>query len=441
MRVVDIIKKKRDGIALTDDEINFFMKGCSSGDIPDYQIAALLMAIYFRGMNDREVDSFTASMVHSGRVVDLSGIKGVKVDKHSTGGVADTTTLIVCPLVASCGVRVAKMSGRGLGHTGGTLDKLEAIPGMRVHLSLAEFVDIVNAIGISIIGQTEDLVPADKKLYALRDVTATVDSIPLIASSVMSKKIAGGSDAIVLDVKVGEGAFMKDLDDALALAKVMVGIGESFGKRTIAVITDMNQPLGRAIGNSLEVIEACEALKGHGSRELMEVCLTLGSYMLILSGIARSSGEAREMLQDALVTGRGMDKLKEMIKAQGGNVNALEDYSLLPCARIKYELKAQEDCYVSKLEAEKIGMCAMMLGAGRSKKDDKIDHSVGIVLNKKVGDHVGKGETIATVYGNDEGLVEDVLPEVKDAIKTSKQKVPANKLIYAVVKDEGIELL
>ncbi|MFY9517342.1 MAG: thymidine phosphorylase, partial [Acetomicrobium sp.] len=327
MRVVDIIKKKRDGIALTDDEINFFMKGCSSEDIPDYQIAALLMAIYFRGMNDREVASFTASMVHSGKVVDLSGIKGVKVDKHSTGGVADTTTLIVCPLVASCGVRVAKMSGRGLGHTGGTLDKLEAIPGMGVYLSLEEFVGIVNAIGISIIGQTEDLVPADKKLYALRDVTATVDSIPLIASSVMSKKIAGGSDAIVLDVKVGEGAFIKDLNDALALAKVMVGIGESFGKRTIAVITDMNQPLGRAIGNSLEVIEACEALKGHGSKELMEVCLTLGSYMLIISGIARSSGEAREMLQDALVTGKGMEKLKEMVKAQGGNANALEDYS------------------------------------------------------------------------------------------------------------------
>ena len=436
VRAVDIIKKKRDGVPLTDDEIGHFIMGYCRGDIPDYQTAAFLMATYFKGMNEKEVFSFTASMVRSGKVVDLTGIKGFKVDKHSTGGVADTTTLVVCPLVASCGARIAKMSGRGLGHTGGTLDKLEAIPGMKVSLTLEEFVKVVNTVGISIISQTEDLVPADKKLYALRDVTATVDSIPLIASSVMSKKIAGGSDVIVLDVKVGNGAFMKDLKDALELAKVMVKIGEAAGKRTVAVLTDMNQPLGRAIGNSLEVIEACEALKGRGSKELMEVCLTLGSYMLIVAGIAQSFDIASRMLQDALMSGRGMDKLKEMVKAQGGDINALEDYSLLPQAKIKYELKAQEDCYISELDAEKLGLCAMKLGAGRARKEDKIDLSVGIVVNKKVGDHVSCGDSIVTVHGNDERLVEEILPEIKGAIKTSKQKVAKGKLIYAAVEQD-----
>lgn len=434
IRAVDVIRKKRDGVPLGDDEIDYFLKGCCSGDIPDYQTAAFLMATYFRGMNEKEVFSLTDSMVRSGKVVDLSGIKGTKVDKHSTGGVADTTTLVVCPLVASCGAPIAKMSGRGLGHTGGTLDKLEAIPGMKVSLTLDEFVNIVNSVGISIISQTDDLVPADKKLYSLRDVTATVDSIPLIASSVMSKKIAGGSDVIVLDVKVGKGAFMKDLKDAMTLAKMMVNIGETFGRRTVAVLTDMNQPLGRAIGNSLEVIEACEALKGRGPSELMEVCLALGSYMLILAGIAQSFDIASKMLQDALVSGRGMDKLKEMVKAQGGDINALEDYSLLPQAKIKYELKAQEDFYISELDAEKLGLCAMKLGAGRAKKEDKIDLAVGMVVNKKVGDYVSSGESVVTIHGNDERLVEEVLPEIKSAVKTSKQKVAKGKLIHAVVQ-------
>lgn len=440
MRAVDIIKKKRDGIHLRKEEINFLIKGCSSDVIPDYQITAFLMATYFRGMSYEEVASFTLAMANSGKIVDLSSIKGVKIDKHSTGGVADTTTLIVCPLVAACGVPIAKMSGRGLGHTGGTLDKLESIPGMRVSLSLEEFVDIANTIGISIIGQTEDLVPADKKLYALRDVTATVDSIPLIASSIMSKKIAGGSDGVVLDVKVGDGAFMKDVDEAVKLAKTMVNIGESAGKKTVAVITDMNQPLGQAIGNSLEVMEACEALKGRGNRDLMEVCFALGSLMSILAGVAKDREEALDLLGDALNSGRGMIKLKQMVMAQGGDVNALEDYSLLPQARFKYELKAKADGYVSKMAAERLGICAMKLGAGREKKEDRIDLAAGIFLNKKVGEHVNKGENIATLYGNDEKRLQEVLPEAEASIKISGQKESKRKLVYGIVREDGIEM-
>lgn len=441
MRMVDLIKKKRDGMKLSRKEIEYIIQGYVSGDIPDYQMSALTMAIYFRGMDDAETANLTMAMANSGEIADLSPIKGIKVDKHSTGGVADTTTLVLAPLVAACGAPVAKMSGRGLGHTGGTLDKLESIPGMKVSLTMEEFIENVNRIGLAVIGQTEDLAPADKKLYALRDVTATVDIIPLIASSIMSKKLAGGSDAIVLDVKLGDGAFMKDYESALKLAQVMVSIGENAGKRTVAVITDMNQPLGLAIGNSLEVIEACEALQGRGCRDLMDVCMFLGSHMLMLAGVAKTMEEAASRLEYALEKGMGFEKFKEMVRAQGGNPDALEDYSLLPTARIRYDIKAENDLYISKLYAEKLGLCAMRLGAGRERKEDVIDLSVGIMLNKKVGDFVKKGEVIATVHANDEERLNNVLPDILNSIETSDERVEKPKLIYAVVTKDGITSL
>ncbi len=439
MRMVDLIKKKRDGGTFDKNEIEYIINGYTDGDIPDYQMSALIMAIYFSGMSNVETADLTIAMAKSGKMADLSAINGVKVDKHSTGGVADTTTLVLAPLVAACGAPVAKMSGRGLGHTGGTLDKLESIPGMRVSLPMDEFINNVNRVGLAVIGQTEDLAPADKKLYALRDVTAAVDIIPLIASSIMSKKLAGGADAIVLDVKVGEGAFMKDYEDAVKLAEIMVDIGENAGKRTVAAITDMNQPLGLAIGNSLEVIEACETLKGNGCKDLLDVCLFLGSYMLILAGAAANRREAVCMLQDALKSGSGFGKLKEMVKAQGGNCEALEDYSLLPQARIRNEIKADKDVYVSSLHAEELGLCAMRLGAGRATKDDVVDLSVGIMLNKKVGDLVRKGEVIATVYANDEQRLNGVLPDILSSIKTSEEFVERPELIYSLISKEGIE--
>ncbi|MDI6601105.1 MAG: pyrimidine-nucleoside phosphorylase [Thermoanaerobacteraceae bacterium] len=439
MRMVDLIKKKRDGQELSKEEIEYIIKGYTAGDIPDYQMSALTMAIYFRGMSESETTNLTLSMARSGEIADLSAINGIKVDKHSTGGVADTTTLVLVPLAAACGAPVAKMSGRGLGHTGGTLDKLESIPGMRVSLSMDEFVNNVNNVGLAVIGQTEDLAPADKKLYALRDVTATVDIIPLIASSIMSKKLAGGSDAIVLDVKVGDGAFMKDYDSALKLAEIMVKIGESAGKRTVAVITDMNQPLGLAIGNSLEVIEACETLKGRGCKDLLDVCMFLGSYMLMLAGIARTREEAVSKLESALKSGSGFKKFKEMVKAQGGNPEALDDYSLLPEAKIKYEIKAEKDLYISALHAEELGLCAMRLGAGRATKDDVIDLSAGIMLNKKVGDFAHKDEVITTVYANDEQRLNEVLPDILNSIETSEEMVERPRLIYALVTRDGIE--
>ncbi|TZE81236.1 pyrimidine-nucleoside phosphorylase [Calorimonas adulescens] len=441
MRMVDLIKKKRDGMKLSRKEIEYIIQGYVSGDIPDYQMSALTMAIYFRGMDDAETANLTMAMANSGEIADLSPIKGIKVDKHSTGGVADTTTLVLAPLVAACGAPVAKMSGRGLGHTGGTLDKLESIPGMKVSLTMEEFIENVNRIGLAVIGQTEDLAPADKKLYALRDVTATVDIIPLIASSIMSKKLAGGSDAIVLDVKLGDGAFMKDYESALKLAQVMVSIGENAGKRTVAVITDMNQPLGLAIGNSLEVIEACEALQGRGCRDLMDVCMFLGSHMLMLAGVAKTMEEAASRLEYALEKGMGFEKFKEMVRAQGGNPDALEDYSLLPTARIRYDIRAENDLYISKLYAEKLGLCAMRLGAGRERKEDVIDLSVGIMLNKKVGDFVKKGEVIATVHANDEERLNNVLPDILNSIETSDERVEKPKLIYAVVTKDGITSL
>jgi pyrimidine-nucleoside phosphorylase len=396
-------------------------------------MAALAMAIYFQGMNMEETVHLTLAMADSGVRLDLSSIPGIKVDKHSTGGVADTTTLVLAPLVASCGVPVAKLSGRGLGHTGGTIDKLESIPGLKVELSLEKFKENVKKYGIAIASQTEDLAPADKKLYALRDVTATVDSIPLIASSVMSKKIAAGADAIVLDVKVGQGAFMKDLPSARKLAQVMVEIGRSADRRTIAYITSMDQPLGLAIGNSLEVVEAIQVLRGGGTQDLVNLCLELGSAMLVLGGKAKDKGEGKEKLKEALASGRALEKFREFILAQGGEGRVVEDLSLLPQARFKESWVAKEEVYIAELPAEKLGQVAMKLGAGREKKGQKIDLAVGLVLGGKVGDRIEKGEPIVTVYANDKGKLKAALEELKALIKLSPAPVPPLPLILEEV--------
>jgi len=433
MRIYDLIKKKRDGGVLTREEIEFIVKGFTSGEIPDYQMAALAMAIYFQGMNMEETVHLTLAMADSGVRLDLSSIPGIKVDKHSTGGVADTTTLVLAPLVASCGVPVAKLSGRGLGHTGGTIDKLESIPGLKVELSLEKFKENVKKYGIAIASQTEDLAPADKKLYALRDVTATVDSIPLIASSVMSKKIAAGADAIVLDVKVGQGAFMKDLPSARKLAQVMVEIGRSADRRTIAYITSMDQPLGLAIGNSLEVVEAIQVLRGGGTQDLVNLCLELGSAMLVLGGKAKDKGEGKEKLKEALASGRALEKFREFILAQGGEGRVVEDLSLLPQARFKESWVAKEEVYIAELPAEKLGQVAMKLGAGREKKGQKIDLAVGLVLGGKVGGRIEKGEPIVTVYANDKGKLKAALEELKALIKLSPAPVPPLPLILEEV--------
>jgi pyrimidine-nucleoside phosphorylase len=426
----DLIMKKRDGGVLTKEEIDFIISSYTKDYIPDYQMSALAMAIYFRGMTPEETAHLTMAMAYSGDVMDLSAIKGIKVDKHSTGGVADTTTLVLAPMVAACGAPVAKMSGRGLGHTGGTIDKLESIPGMRVELSEEEFIDNVNKYGIAIIGQTKNLTPADKKLYALRDVTATVDSIPLIASSVMSKKIAAGADAIVLDVKVGRGAFMKDLESAKALAKLMVDIGNSVGRKTVAHVTNMDYPLGLAIGNALEIIEAVQVLKGHGSKDLLEVCMLLGSDMLQIAGVAKDDTEARAKLKEALDSGKALQKFKEFIKAQGGDERVVDDFSLLPQAKYVRPWIADRDVYIKDMMALDLGLVAMKLGAGREKKEDKIDLAVGIMLGGKVGDIVRKGEPIATIYANDEGKAEWALNEIKKYILLSDEPVERPTLIF-----------
>jgi pyrimidine-nucleoside phosphorylase len=426
----DLIMKKRDGGVLTKEEIDFIISSYTKDYIPDYQMSALAMAIYFRGMTPEETAHLTMAMAYSGDVMDLSAIKGIKVDKHSTGGVADTTTLVLAPMVAACGAPVAKMSGRGLGHTGGTIDKLESIPGMRIELSEEEFIDNVNKYGIAIIGQTKNLTPADKKLYALRDVTATVDSIPLIASSVMSKKIAAGADAIVLDVKVGRGAFMKDLESAKALAKLMVDIGNSVGRKTVAHVTNMDYPLGLAIGNALEIIEAVQVLKGHGSKDLLEVCMLLGSDMLQIAGVAKDDTEARAKLKEALDSGKALQKFKEFIKAQGGDERVVDDFSLLPQAKYVRPWIADRDVYIKDMMALDLGLVAMKLGAGREKKEDKIDLAVGIMLGGKVGDIVRKGEPIATIYANDEGKAEWALNEIKKYILLSDEPVERPTLIF-----------
>lgn len=432
MRMVDIIAKKRDGSELTAEEIRFFIDGYTKGDIPDYQVSALLMAIYFQDMNDRERADLTMAMVESGDQIDLSGIEGIKVDKHSTGGVGDTTTLVLGPLVAACGVPVPKMSGRGLGHTGGTIDKLEAIDGFHVELTTEEFTKQVNEIKLAVIGQSGNLTPADKKLYALRDVTGTVNSIPLIASSIMSKKIAAGANAIVLDVKTGEGAFMKTLEDSQALAKAMVQIGNNVGRQTMAIISDMSQPLGFAIGNALEVKEAIDTLRGNGPSDLTELCLILGSQMVVVGGKAKDLDEARQMLLEVIENGKALEILKEFIESQGGNPLVVDSPELLPKASFILDLPSREEGYVSVIEADDVGTAAMLLGAGRATKDSVIDLSVGIVLHKKVGDFVKVGESLATIHSNVED-VQNVFDLLYDHITLSKEKVTPPKLIEEII--------
>lgn len=433
MRMVDIIEKKRDGKELTTAEINFFIEGYTKGEIPDYQASALAMAIYFQDMNDRERADLTRAMVESGDTIDLSGIEGIKVDKHSTGGVGDTTTLVLAPLVASLGVPVAKMSGRGLGHTGGTIDKLESIAGFHVELTREQFIDLVNRDKVAVIGQSGNLTPADKKLYALRDVTGTVNSIPLIASSIMSKKIAAGADAIVLDVKTGDGAFMKTQEDAEELAHAMVRIGNHVGRKTIAIISDMSQPLGFAIGNALEVKEAIETLQGKGPKDLTELVLTLGSQMVILAGKAKTSEEAKEMLLDAIHSGKALAKFKEFLANQGGDASIVDDLTKLPQAKYKIELPAKQSGYISRMIADEIGVASMILGAGRATKEDVIDLAVGLVLHKKVGDKVEEGESILTIYSNREN-VEDVKQKLYDNIFIA-DTATAPTLIHTVITE------
>ncbi len=402
MRMYDIIMKKRNGGELSREEIEFFVEGYTGGDIPDYQASALMMAIYFQKMTEAETHALTMAMAHSGDMLDLSGICGVKVDKHSTGGVGDKTSLALTPMVAACGISVAKMSGRGLGHTGGTIDKLESFAGFSTAISTERFIDNVNRIGIAIMGQTADLAPADKKLYALRDVTATVDNLSLIASSIMSKKLAAGADAIVLDVKTGSGAFMKREEDALALAKEMVAIGRAAGKNTIAVISDMDQPLGRAVGNALEVREAIDELNGAGPEDFHRLCLTLGSQMLIAGGRAQDEAQAKAMLEGVISDGSALRKFAEFVEAQGGDSEAVYDPERLPKASIIRAVPAPRDGYVQRIACDEVGICSLILGGGRETKESELDLSVGLVLEKKVGDPVRAGEPLARLYANDE---------------------------------------
>ena len=432
MQMTDIILKKRDGFELSKEEIDFFIKNYVNNIIPDYQASALAMAIYFQGMNKKEISFLTDSMLHSGEIIDLSSINGVKIDKHSTGGVGDKTSLVLGPLVASCGAKVAKMSGRGLGHTGGTLDKLESIKGVSVNVSKENFIKQVNDIGIAIIGQTGDLVPADKKLYALRDVTATVDSIPLIASSIMSKKLASGADTILLDVKFGSGAFMKDIKSAEELASTMVEIGKHLNRDTKAVLTDMDQPLGMAIGNSLEVIEACETLKGHGPKDLVELCLNLGAIILKQAHIEEDIEKGKVLLQSKIDNFEAFKKLEELIKYQGGDISYLEDYSKFEKSKYQKEIYSSKEGYVEKISALEIGECAMHLGAGRATKDDVIDMASGIVLNKKVGDFVKKGELLLTCYTNKEN-VEEIYKDLEKSYIIVQNKVPNHKIIHEII--------
>lgn len=402
MRMYDLIMKKRNGGTLSRDEIFFMIEGYTKGNIPDYQISAMMMAIYFNGMNEKETAALTMAMAESGDQLDLSGIQGIKVDKHSTGGVGDKTSLALTPMVSACGVKIAKMSGRGLGHTGGTIDKLESFQGFSTSLSEKAFIDQVNRIGISIIGQTKNLAPADKKLYALRDVTATVDNMSLIASSIMSKKLAAGADAIVLDVKTGSGAFMKEEADAMLLAGEMMTIGKNAGRKMMAVISDMDQPLGNAVGNALEVKEAIETLKGHGPADFTELCMTLGSCMLMVAEIAENEQQAREMLKEAVDSGKALDKLAELVEAQGGDKRMVYETDLLPKASSITPLLSEKDGYVEKIQCDEVGICSLILGGGRETKESVIDLSVGIVLTKKVGSHVKAGEPLAYIHSNEE---------------------------------------
>ena len=433
MNMVDLIQKKKDGGVLSAEEIKWFVNGYVADEIPDYQVAAMLMAICFKGLDREETFQLTDAMRYSGDTIDLSSIKGIKVDKHSTGGVGDKTTLIVAPLAASLGVPVAKMSGRGLGFTGGTVDKMESIPGFRTTLEPKEFLNQVNNIKLSVIGQTAHITPADKKLYALRDVTATVDNFGLIASSIMSKKLAAGSDAIVLDVKVGDGAFMENEKDAEILAELMVDIGNKAGRRTVAAITEMGQPLGKEVGNSLEVIEAIQTLKGQGPEDITQLAERLSGIMVYLGGKATSPEEGYAMTKEALRDGRGLVKLKEFIAAQGGNPDVIDDYSLFPAHSMKKELVADRDGYVQKIEARRIGLASQHTGAGRATKEDTVDLSAGIYVCKKVGDEVKKGDVLAILYGNDRNKLEAAEGEALRAFELGEQQAKPPVLIKKII--------
>lgn len=432
MRFVDIINKKRYNQELTDEEIQFFIDGVTDGSIPDYQVSALLMAIVLNGMSERETVRLSEAMMNSGDVLDLSSIDGIKSDKHSTGGVGDKTTMALGPMVAACGLKVAKMSGRGLGHTGGTLDKLESIEGFNCFLTEEQFKKQVQEIGIAVIGQTGDLVPADKKLYALRDVTGTVESIPLIASSIMSKKLACGSNTILLDVKYGEGAFMHTIEDATKLAKAMINIGNSLGRNTMAMITDMNQPLGNAIGNAIEIKEAVATLKGHGPKDFTELCMQAAEIMLIQGKVATTKDEARKMLEEAISSGRAFETFKKMVKAQGGNVAMIEDTSLLPQSKYKTEIKSRKSGNVKVIHSHKLGILAMQLGAGRATKEEDVNHAVGIELCCKRGAKVSEGDTVCVVY-HDEELKQEWIDELYDSFELTYKEVEPNPLIEKIL--------
>ncbi len=434
MRMIDIIEKKRDGLVLSKEEIEFFVNGYVKSEIPDYQVSALLMAIYLNGLNESETSLLTACMAHSGDIMDLSEIDGIKVDKHSTGGVGDKTTFIISPIVASLGVPVAKMSGRGLGHTGGTIDKLESIPHMRTSLTHEEFLNTVKKVGFSIIGQSGNIVPADKKLYALRDVTGTVDSMQLIAASVMSKKIAAGADCILLDVKTGSGAFMKTLDDSVKLAKTMVSIAKSVGKKAVALITNMDRPLGKAIGNSLEIIEACDTLKGKGPRDLTEISIELAANMLNLAGkgsLEVCRGKAREVIKN----GKAFDKFKEMVHAQGGDVSVLDNSDAFPKAKVEYTVKAKKSGFIHKFDTEKVGIASVILGAGRETKESTVDFTAGIILEKTIGDFVEKDEPLAKFYSSEISKCKDAEDLFNQALKISEKEVNFSPLILSRVEN------
>lgn len=433
MRILDIIEKKKLGEQLSKEEISFWIKGLCSGDIPDYQTSALLMAIRLKGMNQEETVNLCQEMVHSGDILDLSEIEGIKADKHSTGGVGDKTSLVLGPLVASCGLKIAKMSGRGLGHTGGTLDKLESISGLNIFLSEDEFKKQVTEIGIAIVGQTGELVPADKKLYALRDVTATVDSIPLISSSIMSKKLAAGSDTILLDVKYGKGAFMHTVEDAKKLAKTMISIGKSLGKNTMAMITDMNAPLGRTIGNALEIKEAVLTLKGQGEESFTEFIISAAKIMLMQGKITSDEAEADKMLRENIKNGKAFLKFKEMVRSQGGNIDQIDDLDLLPKSKHIEDMKSNEEGYISKINSEELGILSMKLGGGRKKKEDKINYAVGIIMDKKVGDYVKIGDSLGQIH-YDDLLDKQLIDSFYQAYEFSKNKVEKIKVIEEILK-------
>ena len=432
MRMVDLIEKKQDKEVLTSAEIKWIIDGYTNERIPDYQMSALLMAIYFNGMTDEELQALTMAMVKSGDEFDLSAIEGIKVDKHSTGGVGDTTTLVLAPLVASVGVPVPKMSGRGLGHTGGTLDKLESIEGFHIEITEDEFAELVNKNKLALVGQTGNLTPADKKIYALRDVTGTVGSIPLIASSIMSKKIASGANAIVLDVKVGTGAFMKDIKAAEQLAKTMVALGNGVGRNTMAVISDMSQPLGEAIGNALEVKEAIDTLKGEGPEDLTELSLVLGSQMAYLGGVGEDLDDARRLLEENIANGKALEKFRIFVEAQGGNPEVIDNPELLPQAEFKIPVKAEQSGVVSAIDAEELGIAGMLLGAGRETKDSELDLAAGLILHKKIGDSVEKGETLVTIHSNKQD-VQSSVDKILANIEISEAAEPV-QLIHEVIQ-------